>query len=272
MKRIICSLCIGTLALSVTAWAREDSGNTRFKAKGKARTSSAVQNVSANRNAHVMRNAGQVNSARSFSNARFNRQSNQLTAHSYNNAVVHHNNVQNARINTVRQRNFQSAHVQARNNVTINRQRNLAFNRQRNGTINNNWRGERFSGRNYAAFRNYRREWHHRDWWRHNHSRITFYFGAPYYWDTGYWYPAWGYYPNYVYQYDGPIYGYNDLALDQVVVNVQIQLQREGYYPGPVDGILGPMTRRAIAAFQADHGLAITSSIDEPTLATLGLV
>jgi len=56
-----------------------------------------------------------------------------------------------------------------------------------------------------------------------------------------------------------------------VVVNVQAQLQRDGYYSGPIDGVLGPMTRRAIAAFQADHGLAITSAVDEPTLASLGL-
>ena len=101
--------------------------------------------------------------------------------------------------------------------------------------------------------------------------RITFYLGAPYYWNSGYWYPAWGYYPNYTYQYDGPIYGYNSLSPDQVVVDVQVQLQRDGYYAGPIDGVLGPVTRRAITAFQADHGLAITSSIDEPTLATLGV-
>jgi len=48
-------------------------------------------------------------------------------------------------------------------------------------------------------------------------------------------------------------------------------LQRDGYYSGPIDGVLGPMTRQAIAAFQADHGLAITSAVDEPTLASLGL-
>jgi peptidoglycan hydrolase-like protein with peptidoglycan-binding domain len=36
--------------------------------------------------------------------------------------------------------------------------------------------------------------------------------------------------------------------------------------------MLGPMTREAIAAYQADNGLAVTSAIDEPTLATLGLV
>ena len=55
-------------------------------------------------------------------------------------------------------------------------------------------------------------------------------------------------------------------------MDVQLQLQRHGYYDGPIDGMLGPMTREAIAAFQADNGLAITSAIDEPTLATLGLV
>ena len=53
---------------------------------------------------------------------------------------------------------------------------------------------------------------------------------------------------------------------------VQEALHRLGYYDGPIDGILGSMTREAIAAYQADNGLAITSAIDEPTLATLGLV
>jgi N-acetylmuramoyl-L-alanine amidase len=62
------------------------------------------------------------------------------------------------------------------------------------------------------------------------------------------------------------------LSPDQVVVNVQAQLQRDGYYSGPIDGELGPMTRQAIADFQADHGLAVTAAVDEPTLSTLGLV
>jgi N-acetylmuramoyl-L-alanine amidase len=57
-----------------------------------------------------------------------------------------------------------------------------------------------------------------------------------------------------------------------VTVNVQEQLAAAGYYDGPIDGLLGPMTREAIAAYQADNGLAITSAIDEPTLATMGLV
>jgi hypothetical protein len=156
-------------------------------------------------------------------------------------------------------------------NVTINRERNIGLNR-RNVTVTNNWRGERFGGQHYAAFRNYHREWHDRNWWSHHYSRIIFVSGGWYCWNAGYWYPAWGYAPGAYYPYDGPIYGYNDLTPDQVVVNVQAQLQADGYYDGPVDGVLGTMTRQAIADYQADHGLAVTASVDEPTLANLGLV
>jgi hypothetical protein len=161
--------------------------------------------------------------------------------------------------------------VNRERNLSVNAERNLTISRNRNVTVNNTWRGTRFSGQQYAAFRNYHREWHDRNWWSSHHNRIVFFFGGPYYWDAGYWYPAWGYYPGYNYPYDGPIYGYNDLTPDQVVENVQSQLQREGYYAGPVDGVLGPMTRQAIAAFQADHGLAVTSTVDEPTVESLGL-
>jgi len=159
----------------------------------------------------------------------------------------------------------------AGSNVTVNRGQNFGVNRRGTAGITNNWRGQQFSGQNYAAFRNYSRSYHNSGWYRSNYSRISFYFGAPFYWDSGYWYPAWGYYPGYNYAYDGPIYGYNGLAPDQVVVDVQERLQREGYYSGPIDGVLGPMTRQAITAYQSDHGLAITSTIDQPTLATLGL-
>ena len=155
-----------------------------------------------------------------------------------------------------------------RNNVTVNRTRNV----NRNVRVVNNWRGERFAGRHYSAFRNYHRQWHNRDWWHHHHDRIVFVLGGWYFWNSGYWYPAWGYDPGYVYPYDGPIYGYGDLTPDQVVVNVQVQLRDSGYYFGAIDGELGPQTRQALAAFQADHGLAITSAVDEPTLATMGLV
>ena len=186
------------------------------------------------------------------------------------------NRTRNADVNRFRSAN----EFRDRNNVTINRNRNSAVNRTNNATfyrggkgrITNNWRGDAFRGQRYTAFRNYNRQWHDRSWWRSRYDRIIFVNNGWYYWNAGYWFPAWGYAPSVSYVYDGPIYAYNGLPPDQVTVNVQEQLARAGYYDGPIDGLLGPMTREAIAAYQADNGLAITSAIDEPTLATLGLV
>jgi hypothetical protein len=130
-----------------------------------------------------------------------------------------------------------------------------------------NWRGEQ-----YNVFRTYRAQWHDRDWWHQHHSRIVFVFGGWYFWNSGFWYPAWGYDRSAYYAYDGPIYAYNDLPPDQVVANVQASLQEQGYYHGEVDGLLGPLTRAALADYQRDHGLYTTSAIDQPTLASLGFV
>ena len=90
--------------------------------------------------------------------------------------------------------------------------------------------------------------------------------------DCGYWLPAWGYDSSASYVYDGPIYAYNDLPPDQAVANVQSTLQALGYYTGAVNGLLGPVTRDAIARYQRDQGLDETSAIDEPTLISLGMV
>ena len=130
-----------------------------------------------------------------------------------------------------------------------------------------NWQGQK-----YAVFRNYKSEWHDQNWW-HNHYRnnFTFVFGAPYYWNAGYWFPAWGYNPNAYYAWDGPIYAHNRMPPDQVIANVQSALQQQGYYHGEVDGLIGPLTRGAIADYQRDRGLYTTSTIDQPTLQSLGM-
>jgi Putative peptidoglycan binding domain len=122
------------------------------------------------------------------------------------------------------------------------------------------------------ASRRYTHQWHDRNWWRNRYSNIVLVGGGYYYWDLGYWCPAWGYDPtNESYPYDGPIYGFDGLNPDQVVADVQAQLQQDGYYNGPINGILDGPTQTAIAYYQRDHNLAITWVVDAATVASLGL-
>jgi hypothetical protein len=289
MKRTLFAAAIMTLALAMGVSAEEQhQGKRAAVANRGARTATAPARV----NAHARQVNTRQNTARTFNNrAAVNRQSNAIVrsnaranrvtareqgvhrARTINNSAVATRTTNRERFG--RQQNVQRDRTVTRNvnrninrDVTVNRTRNI----NRNVRLVNNWRSDRFAGRNYVAFRNYHRAWHDRGWWHNHYNRIIFVSGGWYFWNGGYWYPAWGYDPGYVYPYDGPIYGYGSLTPDQIVVNVQQQLQDDGYYTGPIDGILGPNTRYAIAAFQADHGLAVTSAVDEPTLSTLGLV
>jgi hypothetical protein len=143
--------------------------------------------------------------------------------------------------------------------------------------FNQNYRiqnSQNWSGPQYRVFQNYRPQWHDRSWWSSRYSsRIFLIGGGYYYWDSGYWYPAWGYDTTYsYYPYDGPIYvGNNQVPFDRVLANVQGSLQEQGYYRGEVDGLMGPLTREALANYQRDHGLVSTAALDQPTLASLGL-
>jgi hypothetical protein len=297
MNKILYSICIGTLALAVTAWGEEVQGRTRVQTK-KARSAANVQRTGAS---GTVRSSAAMRTRASVSAERF---------HPRTNATVRERGMTNVRTGRVQARsdvavNRQRSAAVARErnmamsrrsnaaadrtatsarerNLATNRQRNSAFARERNmafaqgrnnrnARVTNNWQGAGFSGRSYTVFRNYHQQWHDRGWWRSHFNRIVFVDGGWWYWNAGYWFPAWGYAPYAYYPYDGPIYGYNGLAPNQVIVDVQTQLQRDGYYAGPVDGVLGPMTRQAIASYQADNGLAITSAIDRPTLSSMGL-
>jgi N-acetylmuramoyl-L-alanine amidase len=57
----------------------------------------------------------------------------------------------------------------------------------------------------------------------------------------------------------------------QLEYEVQSALYELGYYNGPLDGAIGPMSRLAIANFQADNGLEPTGIIDETLLYYLGI-
>jgi hypothetical protein len=133
---------------------------------------------------------------------------------------------------------------------------------------------QNWSGPQYQAFVSYRPQWHDQTWWHANYgANLLLIAGGWYYWNAGYWYPAWGYDSAYsYYPYDGPIYvGDTRVPFDQIVADVQATLQEEGYYKGEVDGLMGPLTREALASFQRDHGLITTAALDQPTLSSLGL-
>jgi hypothetical protein len=53
--------------------------------------------------------------------------------------------------------------------------------------------------------------------------------------------------------------------------SVQQALRRRGYYHGPVDGQIGPQSRRAIARYQQERGLRVTGGISPSLLHSLGL-
>lgn len=78
-------------------------------------------------------------------------------------------------------------------------------------------------------------------------------------------YPYTGY--NNYYSYYTPTYGYNV----SMVASVQRRLGELGYYHGAVDGVIGPMTRNAIAAFESRNGLVVDANISRPLLYRLGL-
>ena len=331
MKSILYSVCIGSVALALTAvGAQAETERRPERAKPQQRTAKvqAARPANTGRTMSAHRNVS-ATQYRQRSNAKPRSSSNAVVKHNTGLRAVRERNL--ARNETMRERNVQrKQEFRARRDVAVNRDRNVAVNRTRNfdanrernvavnrtrnadvnrfrngnefrdrnnvainrnrnfavnragndaayyrggkGRITNSWHGDAFRGQRYTAFRNYNRQWHDRSWWRSHYDRIVFVNNGWYYWNVGYWFPAWGYAPSVSYVYDGPIYAYNGLSPDQVTVNVQEQLARAGYYDGPIDGMLGPMTREAIAAYQADNGLAITSAIDEPTLATLGLV
>jgi len=143
-------------------------------------------------------------------------------------------------------------------------------------TFNQNYRiqgSDRWQGNQYEVFRSYHPEWHDQGWYRAHYPRVELIGGGYYFFNNGYWYPAWGYSPSaQYYAYDGPIYaGQRAVPPDQVIADVQALLQQMGYYKGEVDGLLGPLTREALADYQADQGLATTEAIDQPTLESLGL-
>lgn len=69
-----------------------------------------------------------------------------------------------------------------------------------------------------------------------------------------------------------PIARAQDAAPDaEQTLQAQRILSTLGYDAGKVDGVVGPLTRQAIEAFQHAYNLAPTGELDTPTLIALGL-
>ena len=308
MKRIVFLTCIGSLALALTAFGAPKGKHANRPAKGKGASSARVVsaksggNTAKARKSHGVRprgkthsvshanragrsrmDAARTRSARTANHSAARKASNRNRSAAQGEKALARANTQRVnRGEAARNGKTRAAQTIARNpaarNLAVNRNKNLTFarnvalNRDPNVRIVDHWRNDGFRGGNYWAFYNYNRVWHDRSWWVSYYPNVTFVLGGWWYWNAGYWYPAWGYDPYGWYSYDGPIYtGYANRRPDRIIGDVQLALQQQGYYAGAIDGRLGPQTRGALAAFQSDNGLAITSAVDRPTLQTLGL-
>lgn len=55
------------------------------------------------------------------------------------------------------------------------------------------------------------------------------------------------------------------------ILEVQRALTAKGYYSGPLDGIPGPRTEKAVTHYQSTKNLEATGTLDAATLDSLGL-
>jgi peptidoglycan hydrolase-like protein with peptidoglycan-binding domain len=61
-----------------------------------------------------------------------------------------------------------------------------------------------------------------------------------------------------------------NISKQDEIYKIQKRLIELGYEPGPADGIMGKMTKRAIKNFQKDNDLPPTGKIDNETKNKLG--
>ena len=93
---------------------------------------------------------------------------------------------------------------------------------------------------------------------------------SPYYYGRPYWGPSFG-----LSFYSRPNYAYRGYVVDDhgggIAADVQVALRRQGYYRGPIDGSIGPVSRGAIRAYQANRRLNVTGRIDRTLVHSLGI-
>jgi Putative peptidoglycan binding domain len=102
-------------------------------------------------------------------------------------------------------------------------------------------------------------------------SRGHFWYGRPYSYGDPYWYdyPYYGYYDYDDGDYSDAQASHEPGPAEQINIAVQQELAKRGFYQGPIDGSVGPETRKAISWFQSVEKLTVTGRIDGPTLEAL---
>jgi len=118
----------------------------------------------------------------------------------------------------------------------------------------------------YNSGNNYGGNWYpatsHNDW---NQNNLYYWNNHNYCWYQGGWLIIdAGFNPYYV---NTGYSGYSNNG--SIVSSVQASLANQGYYDGPVDGMMGRGTRRAIANYQGDHNLNVTGHINDDLLESL---
>jgi hypothetical protein len=267
MKPFLAFLLVAVIAVSPAAMAGKKNNSGGGGNKGNARAASGSGGNAAHQSGGMHQN--NVGGNLSHQN-RMGHQGNNALHQGNNSNLSKHNQLSNRGWHHQNQIKSLSAKT-GQHQLNFHHQAlhtHLNVNNHLNGAFNRSFHVQRYS----LVVRNYHVVYHERFWWRTHYTRIVLVGGGWYYWDAGYWFPAWGYDPGVaVYAYEGPIYSYDNLPPDQVILNIQSELEFEGYYSGPIDGQLGPLTRAAIADYQRDHDLEITSAVDEPTVDSLGL-
>ena len=69
----------------------------------------------------------------------------------------------------------------------------------------------------------------------------------------------------------GPFGDYNDYSRREILKRVQTTLREEGLYTSGIDGMMGPGTQRALAAWQGKRGIGITGKLDTVTVGQFGI-
>lgn len=181
--------------------------------------------------------------------------------------------------NFARQRHTQPSQVQREIMIAQSRD----FRRVSNyGSGRHYWgHGGYYYGSRYPRYRYYGHRRYYGGYWGYP------YWGYPYY-SYGWWpwwgpsfgvtiggvYPPGGYYDYGYYDGGAPIYRGQQVS-EGARVSIEFAVQRKlaklGYYRGPIDGDIGPASRRAIRRYQQENDLPVTGRIDRNLVASLGI-